>query len=108
MSESGQASVELMGTLLWLLLAAVGVWQILLATWTVTQASNAARTGSREVAKHGDASKAARDALTDGLRDGAHVDVAGTRVTVHVRVPLIFPGLSSDRFTVDRTAELPD
>ena len=106
--ERGQASTELMGTLMWLLLAAVGVWQILLATWSITQASNAARTGSRVIAQHGNPRGAARDALTGGLRDGARVTVDGTKVTVHVRVPIIFPGLSSDRWTVNRSATLPD
>ena len=105
--ERGQASTELMGTLMWLLLAAVGVWQILLATWTITQASNAARTGSRTVAKHGDPAQAAKDALTHGLRDGARIRVRGETVTVRVPVPIVFPGLHSDRWTVSRSAELP-
>jgi hypothetical protein len=105
--EAGQASAELMGALWWVLLAALGVWQILLATWTINQASNAARTGSRIVARSGDPQKAARNALTSGLRGGSSVTVNGDRVTVEVRVPLVFPGLSSPKWTVQRTAELP-
>ena len=105
--EKGQASAELMGALWWVLLAALGVWQILLATWTINEASNAARTGSRIVARKGDPQKAARNALTSGLRDGSVVDVAGDKVTVKVRVPLIFPGISTAKWTVQRTAELP-
>ena len=106
--ESGQASTELMGTLMWLLLAAVAVWQLMLAAWTITEASNAARTGSRIIARQGDAEKAATSALTSGLRDGARITVSGTKVTVRVPVPLVFPGLSSPKWTVQRSAELPD
>jgi hypothetical protein len=106
-AESGQASAELMGALWWVLLAALGVWQILLATWTINEASNAARTGSRVIARQGSPAKAARNALTSGLRDGSRVLVRGDKVTVRVRVPLIFPGLSTDRWTVQRAAELP-
>ena len=44
--------------LLWLLLAAFVVWQLLLVTWTFNQASNAARTASRVDGRGGDAEKA--------------------------------------------------
>ena len=40
--ERGQASTELLGTLWWLLLVALAVWQLLLAAWAVDQAANAA------------------------------------------------------------------
>ena len=53
--QRGQASVEFAGSLLWLLLAAFAVWQILLVTWTFNQASNAARTASRVDGRGGDA-----------------------------------------------------
>ena len=43
--ERGQASAEFMGMVFWLLLAALFVWQLMLAAWTVNQATNAARTG---------------------------------------------------------------
>ena len=105
--ESGQASAELMGALWWVLLAAVGVWQILLATWTINETSNAARTGSRIIARQGDPEKAARNSLTSGLRDGSVVRVDGDAVTVKVRVPIIVPGISSRGWTVQRTADLP-
>ena len=45
--ERGQASAELMGMMVWLLLVTLIVWQICLAAWTYTQVSNAARTASR-------------------------------------------------------------
>ena len=61
----------------WMLLCALIVWQLLLAAWTVDQAANAARTASRVEARGGDAEKAARYAVSDGLREGLKVDVAG-------------------------------
>lgn len=105
--ERGQASMELTGMVLYILLAAFAVWQILLVAWTVNEASNAARTGSRIIARDGDPKRAATHALTTPLRDRARVTVTGDRVTVRVRVPLVFPGLGTDRLTVSKQAELP-
>ncbi len=105
--ESGQASMELSGMLVYLALAALGVWQVMLVTWSMVEASNAARTASRIVARGGDPERAGTDALTELLRDGSQVDVRNDRVTVHVRVPIIFPGFTSGQFTVAKQAELP-
>ena len=68
--ERGQASTELMGMLWWLVLSALFVWQLLLVTWSVDQAANAARTASRVEAKNGNAEKAAHWAVSSGLREG--------------------------------------
>ena len=106
-AERGTVSVELLGVLPYLLLAALMAWQILLITSTVTSASNAARSGSRTEGRGGDGEKAAIRALSPGLRDGAKVKVEDERAAVRVRVPIVFPGLSTDAFTVRRTAELP-
>ena len=105
--EAGQASSEFVGLLAWLLLAAVLIWQLLLVTWTFTQASNAARTASRVDARGGDPVKAGRNALTPGLRKHARVEMAGETATVRVRIPIIVPGLDSDDLRATRTAELP-
>ena len=105
--ESGQASIEFVGLLAWLLLAAVLIWQLLLVTWTFTQASNAARTASRVDGRGGDAVKAGRNALNPGLRKHANVKMQGEKATVRVRIPIIVPGLDSDELRATRTAELP-
>lgn len=107
--QRGQASAELMGMLFWLLLVTMVVWQVCLAAWTYTQASNAARTASRVEGRGGDAQKAARNALSDPLRRGVEkVKVEGDKATVIVRIPLLVPGLlSSSRLTASRSAELP-
>ena len=105
--ERGQASVEFAGVLVWLLLAALFVWQLMLVTWSFNQASNAARTASRADGRGGSALKAGRDALSPGLRRHAKVEMAGEKATVRVRIPIVVPGLDSPRLLATRTAELP-
>jgi hypothetical protein len=106
--EHGQASAELMGMVFWLLLASLFVWQLMLGAWTLTQAANAARTASRVAARpDGDPEKAARNALSKPLRDGFHdFKLDGERATVHLRVPIIVPGLDAG-IPVTRSATLP-
>lgn len=106
--ERGQASAELMGMVFWLLLAALFVWQLMLAAWTVTQTANAARTASRVAARpDGDPEKAARNALARPLRDGFHrFTLEGEKATVSVRIPIILPGLETGP-PVSRSATLP-
>jgi hypothetical protein len=106
--ERGQASAELMGMTFWLLLAALCVWQLMLAAWTVTQAENAARTASRVAARpDGDPEKAARNALSAPLRDGFHrFTLEGEKATVRLRIPIIVPGLETG-LPVSRSATLP-
>lgn len=106
--ERGQASVEFVGTVGWLLLAALMAWQLLLAGWAVTSASNAARTGSRVQGRGGDGHGAAISSLSSPLREHAQAEVDGERTLVRVRVPLLIPGLSVDSITVAKSATLPD
>jgi Flp pilus assembly protein TadG len=107
--QRGQASVEFMGMVFWLLLAAVFIWQLMLAAWTVNQATNAARTASRVAARpDGDAEKAARNAVSGPLRDGFHdFRMNGEKATVHLRIPIIMPGVTVEGFAVTRDATLP-
>jgi len=105
--ERGQASTELVGMLWWMLLCALVVWQLLLTAWAVDQAANAARTASRVEARGGDSEKAARWAVSPGLRDGLRVNVAGETAKVSVRIPIVLPGLGDDRLRASRTAILP-
>ena len=105
--QRGQASVEFAGVLVWLLLAALFVWQMMLVTWSFNQASNAARTASRADGRGGSAVKAGRDALSPGLRRHAKVEMAGEKATVRVRIPIVVPGLDSPRLLATKTAELP-
>jgi hypothetical protein len=107
--QRGQASAEFMGMVFWLLFAAVAAWQLMLAAWTVTQATNSARTASRVAARPGgDAEKAARNAISGPLRGGFHdFREDGETTTVHLKIPIILPGLTADGFSVTRSATLP-
>jgi hypothetical protein len=107
--QRGQASVEFMGMVFWLLLAAVFIWQLMLAAWTVNQATNAARTASRVAARpDGDAEKAARNAVSGPLRGGLHdFRTNGEEATVHLKIPIILPGLTVEGFSITRRATLP-
>jgi len=105
--ERGQASAELVGMLWWMLLCAMVVWQLMLAAWAVDQAANAARTASRVEGRGGDAEKAARYAVSEGLRNGLRVNVSGETAQVSVRIPIVFPGLGADNLRATRSATLP-
>jgi hypothetical protein len=105
--QGGQASVELLGLLPYLLLGALVMWQLLLATWAVTSASNAARAGSRVEARGGDGRAAAIDALNGPLRKDAAARISGERAEVRVRIPLLVPGVGTQSLTVTRSAVMP-
>ena len=105
--QRGQASAELIGMLWWMLLCALVVWQLLLAAWAVDQAANAARTASRVEGRGGNGEKAARYAVSEGLRRGLKVNVNGETAKVSVRIPIILPGLGDDRLRATRSATLP-
>jgi hypothetical protein len=108
--QRGQASAELLGMTWWLLLAGLFAWQLMLGAWTVTQASNAARTASRVDARGGDPAKAARNALSGALRggfDAPRFRMEGETATVVVRIPIIVPGVTAHGLTTTRSATLP-
>jgi pilus assembly protein CpaE len=105
--ERGQATVELIGMLPFLVLAALVVWQLLLVGYSITSAENAARAASRVAARGGDGEKAAKRVIGSPLREGIKVKMDGTKAMVSVRVPLLVPGIGDDDFVVRRDAELP-
>jgi hypothetical protein len=90
--EDGTASVELIAVVPFLLLAVLVAVQIALAGQALWSASVAARAGARAALVGGEATAAARRALSPSLRDGARVEDAG-EVSVRVPVPRLFPGL---------------
>jgi len=103
----------------YLLLATAFAWQLLLTSAVVTAAENAARAGSRVEALGQDGGAAALDALSPWMRGHARADVGpsggcddgdgemGSRVTVCVDVPVLWPGLTLPDVTIARDAELP-
>ena len=90
--ERAQASVELIGTLPFILLAGALAWQLALAghaTWSV---ANAARVAARAEAVGQDGEAAARSALPRSLERGLKLEhERGGQVRVSARVPLLLP-----------------
>lgn len=105
--QAGQASIEFVGMLWWLVVVALVVWQLMLVTWAFTQAGNAARTASRVHARGGDAVKAARNALTPVLRDDLVVDIHREQAIVKVSIPIFVPGVHSKSVQATGKAILP-
>lgn len=105
--DSGSASVELLGFVPYLLLAALAAWQLLLTAMTVTAAENAARTGSRAAVAGEDGIEAAEAALPSWLRQEATPSADGDRITVRIEVPIVVPVLSTGAITITRDADMP-
>lgn len=103
----GSASIELIGMLPYLLLAALFAWQVLLSAFTAVNVENAARNGSRVAGRGGDGRRAAVDSLAPFLRSGADVSLDGETTTVTARLPIVFPALTNDDLTITRDARLP-
>jgi hypothetical protein len=93
--EAGTASVELIATIPFLLLALAVAAQIALAGQALWSASVAARAGARAALVGGDPKSAARRTLPDSMRAGAEVeeeeDDAG--IAVKVPIPTLLPQL---------------
>src|SRR2546423_8643348 len=88
--ESGQASVEFIGTLPAIVLVCLIGWQLLLAGQTAWLSAHAARVAARAVAVGGDRDAAARSALPRSLERGMKVSDEGDgRVRVSVPIPLL-------------------
>ncbi|MEX2108784.1 MAG: hypothetical protein WD827_07855 [Solirubrobacterales bacterium] len=90
--EGGTASIELIATLPFLLLAVLVAAQFVLVGQALWSAGVAARAGARAEAVGRGAEAAARRALPSSMRAGAEVSDAGT-VSVRVPVPRLIPGL---------------
>lgn len=102
-SEEGQSTVELVGALPALLLAALLALQMLAAGYALTLADGAAEAGALALASGRPAAAAARDALPGWAEDDVDVTVAGGRVTVRLRPPSPFASLG-ERLAVTSSA----
>lgn len=86
-TERGQASVELVAVLPFVLLAGLICWQLALAGHVAWMSAHAARAGARAEVVGEDPAAAARSALPNGLERGLEVrrtGAGGVRVTVGV------------------------
>jgi hypothetical protein len=88
--ERGQASVELIGSLPFVVLAGLLAWQLVLVGHVAWMTAGAARSGARARLVSRDPASAARSALPPPLRRGTRVvapPAGGVRVSVPV--PLV-------------------
>jgi len=105
-SERGQASVELLGALPFVLLVGALLWQLTLAGESAWLCANAARAGARAEVVGRSATAAARSALPRSLANGLRVDRAkGGAVRVRMRLPLLLRSWKSP-WSISATAGL--
>jgi hypothetical protein len=101
--EDGTASVELVATVPFLLLAVLVAAQLVLVGHSLWAAGVASRAGARAALVGRDAEAAARSALPPSLRDGSTVS-EGDRVAVRVLTPRLLPVLP--RFALEAESAL--
>jgi hypothetical protein len=93
-AADGQASVEMLAALPFVLVAGAIAWQLALAGWTTWMSAHAARVAARADAVGRAVEPAARSALPSPLRAGLQVERRREGgVEVRVRVPLLLGGL---------------
>jgi pilus assembly protein CpaE len=94
--QTGQASVEMLAAVPFVLLAGAIVWQLALVGYSAWLCANAARVAARADAVGLDARAAVRSAVPRSFQRGVEVErVAGGAMRVKVRVPLVVPGQPS-------------
>lgn len=106
-NQRGSASLEIIGMLPYLFMAALFAWQVLVAGYIAVNTENAARNGSRVEGRGGDGTAAAIDSLAPFVRDNATASVDGERATVTVEIPIVLPQITNENFAITRTATLP-
>src|SRR3954451_12902995 len=88
--ESGQAAVEFVAVLPFVVVAALVAWQLVLVGHVAWDAAGAARAGARAAVVGANAAPAARSALPRSLRSETRVDApAAGGVRVSVPIPLV-------------------
>ena len=89
--QDGQAAVEFVAVLPFVMVAALVAWQLVLVGHVAWDAAGAARAGARAAAVGADARRAAQSTLPRSLRAGARVQAASVagRVRVSVPIPLV-------------------
>jgi hypothetical protein len=105
--DSGQASIELLGMIPFLILALLASLQLIFTVATVQATSAAARAAARTVSQgDGDPTSSARRAVPGWVVDRMEVQVGGgasPSVRITSSIPILFPGLI-DGPRVSRTA----
>ena len=91
--DEGQASVELVAVLPFLVLLAALAVQLAVVGFGLWTSANAARAGARADHVGGGAAAAARSAVPEPLRRG--LTARGDPLEVRLRVPSLIPGVNS-------------
>jgi hypothetical protein len=94
-AQAGQASVELVALVPVVVVVALTLLQALAAGAARVYAGHAAEAGAVALLQHGDARRAARDALPGWSARPVQVRVQGSAVTVSVRPVTFLPGLAA-------------
>lgn len=102
-TETGQASVELLGVLPLVMAVALAVFQLLAVGYSSVLAGNAAEAGALALAAGGDARAGVREALPGWSRARAEIHVSGGKVDVRLRPPALLRALG-ERLTVTGVA----
>ena len=89
MSARGQASVELVGAAVALMIAGLAVFQVLAVGRMAAIADGAAEAAAIALVNGGDPGAAARDAAPGWARDRVHVRERSGRVTVTLATPAV-------------------
>src|SRR4051812_41314239 len=87
--EAGQAAVEFVAVLPFVVVAGLVAWQLVLVGHVAWDAAGAARSGARAALVGRDARSAARSALPRALRGATRVAPVGGGVRVSVPIPLV-------------------
>jgi hypothetical protein len=105
--DRGQATLELLAALPFLLIMAALLLQLAAVVWVVTDTTDAARQGARASSMGQDGCGAARAALS-GAMPGEVLSCSsgGGTVRLAVSAPVMVPGIPD--VTVRREAQLPD
>ncbi|GAB3499422.1 AAA family ATPase [Flexivirga lutea] len=110
-AESGQISIETVGLLPTILLVCVFLWQIALVGMSSIYASHAADAAARQASLGHAPGPTAYQQVPSYFREGMSVAPNGSApsngvVSVHVKVPLLVPGLFSGPWSIDATRKV--
>ncbi|MER0482365.1 TadE/TadG family type IV pilus assembly protein [Streptomyces sp. Edi2] len=112
-NDRGQVAVEFMGMLPLILLVLALLWQLVLVGYAFSLAAHAADRGARagtatEGGGAGACHAAAEEDLPSSWRGGAgiscHPEAGVWKATVHIEVPVLFPGTGSFPWPVQGSA----
>jgi pilus assembly protein CpaE len=98
--EQGQASLEFTGMFPLILLLSVLVWQVGLMGAALAMSGHAADEAARAASiGHSDVEGAAREAVPSWLSSAIQVESGGGSVRVVTQLPVLAPGVSTERWT---------